>query len=460
MKDFSVGSIPRHLITFAIPMIMSSLVQAIYAVIDAIWVGRLLGHQALAAVSTTMPVIFFSASLIIGVGIAAAILTGQSFGAKNLDRLRLVISNSLFISIGLSLVVTVVALCGARPVLKLINTPDSILDTATTFLQITILGFGGVTIYQWFNGLMNGLGNARTPLLMQLATIGLNTVLAPLLILGIGTGKPLGVAGSALATLIANVFGVILVIILYRRNTFLRTLGFAWKFDWPLAKKILIMGIPMSLQMIVVSASFLLITSLVNKFGEAVTAAFGIGSRVDQFAFMTIIAVSGAISSMTAQNIGANKAERIPLIIRWGLIVSVCFSLFFLVLAYGFAKPIAHLFTNDALVVQHTIAYFKIVCFAYVGFAILFSFQGVVRGAGDTMSSLIIVSCSMMFIRIPLCYYLAEKTSLHEYGLWLGMTISILIGAIVFWLYYLSGRWKLAAAKGQSIHGAPAPSVA
>jgi putative MATE family efflux protein len=454
MKDFSVGSIPRHLIAFSVPMIISSLVQSAYAVIDAIWVGRLIGHQALAAVSTTMPVIFFSASLIIGTGIASAILTGQSYGAKNFDRLKLVVVNSLIISLILSVVVTIGALLLARPILLLINTPLAILDTATTFLQISILGFTGVSIIQWFSMLLNGLGNARTPLFMQMATIGLNIVLAPILILGIGTGKPMGVAGSAIATVIANVFGVILVIILYRRNVFLKKLGFVWKIDPVLFRKIFFMGIPMSLQMIVVSASFLVITSLVNKFGETTTAAFGIGSRIDQFAFMTIIAVSGAISSMTAQNIGAGKSERIPLIVKWGIMVSLGFALFFLVLAFGFARPIAGIFTNDALVIQKTIEYFRIVCFAYLGFAVLFSFQGVVRGAGDVVSSLVIVASAMMFFRIPLCYFLAEKTPLRENGLWLGMTISIILGAIIFWIYYLSVRWKLAAAKSNH-HGMP-----
>jgi putative MATE family efflux protein len=442
MKDFTQGSILRHLLVFSLPMIANNLIQAIYGVIDAFWVGRLVGHEALAAVSTAMPVIFFTASLLIGLGVAATIMTGQAYGAKNNAMVSRIISNSFLGFMSIALCLTVVGIVSAPFIVHLLNAPPVIEHDAIAFLQISIAGFAFITITQWFAGLLSGLGDAKRPLIIQIATIVCNIILAPILISGIGLWKPLGVAGSAWATVISSCGGSLLVVWMYRRHTFLKTLPFSWKLDWQLVKKMFIMGVPMSLQMIVVSSSFLLIVALANIYGEYVTAAYGIGGRVDQFAFMTILAVCMAISSITAQNIGAGRLERVKSTARWGVLVAFCFGLFFFTVVNLTAHTLAGFFTTDRQVIDETVGYFRYVSFAYFGIALLFAFQGIARGAGDMVSSLLIVATSMVFLRLPLCWALSEYTPLREKGLWLGITLSALTGGLIFWGYYLLGRWK------------------
>ena len=442
MKDFTQGSILRHLLIFSLPMIANNLIQAIYGVIDAFWVGRLVGHEALAAVSTAMPVIFFTASLLIGLGIAATIMTGQAYGARDTVLLSRIISNSFLGSMGIALGLTAAGILLAPLIVRLLNAPPVIEHDAIVFLRISIAGFSFITITQWFAGLLSGLGDAKRPLIIQVVTIVLNIILAPVFISGIGLWKPMGVAGSAWATVISTAVGALLVAWMYRRHTYLKALPFSRKPNWQLVKRMFILGLPMSLQMIVVSFSFLLIVALVNIYGEHVTAAYGIGVRVDQFAFMTILAVCMAISSITAQNIGAGRFERVRVTARWGVLVSLCFGLFFFAVVNLASRTLAGFFTTEPRVIDETVGYFRYVSFAYFGIALLFAFQGIARGAGDMVSSLLIVAMAMVILRLPLCWALSEYTPLREKGLWLGIALSALTGGLIFWGYYIGGRWK------------------
>jgi Na+-driven multidrug efflux pump len=192
MKDFTQGSILRHLLIFSLPMIANNLIQAIYGVIDAFWVGRLVGHEALAAVSTAMPVIFFTASLLIGLGIAATIMTGQAYGARDTVLLSRIISNSFLGSMGIALGLTAAGILLAPLIVRLLNAPPVIEHDAIVFLRISIAGFSFITITQWFAGLLSGLGDAKRPLIIQVVTIVLNIILAPVFISVSGSGSPWG----------------------------------------------------------------------------------------------------------------------------------------------------------------------------------------------------------------------------------------------------------------------------
>jgi putative MATE family efflux protein len=210
----------------------------------------------------------------------------------------------------------------------------------------------------------------------------------------------------------------------------------------PTIQRIIALGLPLGLQMIVVSSSFIFILSLANKFGPTITAVFGIGSRVDQFAFLAMFAVTAAISAMTAQNFGAGKLERIISVSKWGVLISAGLSLIFFTAVTVFPDSITGLFTKDLEVIRLTRNYFHYVSFSYLALAVLFTYQGVLRGVGDTITSFIIVSCSMVVLRVPICYCLSHYTPMQESGLWLGITISSTFGALTFYLYYAAGRWK------------------
>jgi putative MATE family efflux protein len=442
MKDFTVGNIPKMMFAFLVPLLLSNTLQAFYILIDAMWAGRLVGSAGVAIIATGMPVIFFLSSFLGGIVVGSSILAGQAFGSHNRGMLSDIISSSAIGAVALSVFISILGILFSGPLLRLINTPAPIFHQARVFLILIIAGMTLSTLTQWFSAMMNATGDSRTPFNILLVSLVLNAVLAPCLITGARILPPLGIAGSALSTIIANTAAAVICFFVWRSHHLSEIAPFRLRVHWDTLRTIVAVGFPLALQMLIVSSSFLFILSLVNRFGTNVTAAFGIGSRVDQFALLASFAVTAAVSAMTAQNVGAGKLERIAEITRWGVLFSLGLSLLFSGAVMLFPDAIASLFTRDRDVVLLTRHYFRIVGISYLALAVSFSLQGVLRGAGDTFGSFLIIACSMIFIRIPLCYLLAERTPLHEAGLWTGITITAFAGMVAFYLYYASGRWK------------------
>jgi putative MATE family efflux protein len=410
--------------------------------IDAMWAGRLLGSSGVAIVATGMPVMFFLTSLISGIVVGAAILAGQAYGSGNREMLSDIVSTSAIGMGATALLLSVLGVVFCEPLLKLINTPAPLLHGAHVFLTLIIASMTLGALGQWFASMLNATGDSRTPFKILLITLVLNAVLAPVLITGAHILPPMGIAGSALSTIISNVVGGIICYGVWRNHRLSEIAPFRFQVHFDTLRKIIDLGFPLAMQMLIVSSSFLFIFSLANRFGQNVTAAFGIGSRVDQFASMAAFAVAAAISAMTAQNVGAGKIERIPEIARWGVLLSTGMALLFSGMVILFPDAITGLFTREPAVLAVTRHYFRIAGFSYVAFAFLFAYQGVLRGACDTFGSFIMIACSMIFLRVPLCFVLSHYTPLKETGLWVGILISAIAGAVAFYLYYASGRWK------------------
>ena len=443
MQDFTEGKIFKKIVLFTLPIIIGDILQSIYIVIDAIWVGRLIGYEALAAVSVSTPLIFFLMSLIIGINSATNILVAQSYGAKKHDLLSKVLTNSSFTVLVLCLLISSISIIFARRLLVLINTPQNIQQDAYIYLVIIAGGLILQAAYYWFSVVLRGLGNSKTPLMLLIMSVVLNIAITPLLIVGAGPLPKLGVAGSAwgtvLSTLVTTIIGYVYLI---RKNHFLDIANWHLKLDIQIIKKIFSIGIPVSFQMFIKSLSALLLISLVNTFGPIVIATYGIGIRLDMFAFMPALSIGIAVSSMAAQNLGARKIERVPEILRWALLLSLCIAGIVFTLLNVFPRQIAALFTQSSEVSLNAVQYIHIVSFGYILFAIMFAFNGIIRGAGDTMVQLLITVISLIVLRIPLAYFLANHTLLKEIGIWIALPAGVFVATILNISYYLSGRWK------------------
>ena len=442
MKDFTQGNILKHLIIFALPIVISNLIQSIYTIIDGIWVGQLLGHEAFAAVSTSQPVVFFMVSILIGVGIATSILAGQSYGAKNMEALSKVLFTSFFTSLLLVVCISGSGILWSDDIINLINTPSNIKESARIFLVIILEGMIFNFIYQWFTSVLNGIGDSKTPTILLIISVILNIALAPLFIVGYGPVPAMGIAGSALATVFSNCVINLIAFFIIRKHTLLQHEKFNLKFDFDIFKKMISIAVPSSLQMLTVSLASLLIVSLVNKFGENVTAAFGVGMRIDQFSMFSSMAISTAASAMTSQNLGAGKNERVDDILKFSVMIAMAIALLFFAIVMIWPELVASIFTSNKNVIAHSVDYFRWSALGYIGFAILFTYQGVIRGSGDALNNFMIVAFSILVFRLPLSYCLSEFTPLKELGLWVAMPISVFVGALGFYFYYQTGNWK------------------
>ena len=452
MRDFTQGSILKHLVLFSLPLMGTSMLQAVFGVIDAMWVGHLIGKDALAAVSAAMPAIFFLVALLMGMGMATTILVGQSYGSKNYEFLAKVLSNSFMLSLALAIIIAVFGISLSAQILEITNTPLSIRPMAQSFMTVILGGLIFSLITNWFSGVLNGVGDSKTPFRIMCINILLNIVFAPVLITGRiyipGTGvdirlfDALGVAGSALSTVIASAIGTVIYYFSLRHLHIFQKAKFHFKLDMEMMKKIISLGWPASLQMIIVSGSGLIIVSLANKFGADITAAYGVAFRTDQFGAMAIFSIGIALTSIVAQNIGANKYDRVKETLRYGLYFAAGLGLLYAVIVNLFPGQIAGMYTKDPAVIAAVTSYFRYAGVSFVGFGVMFCYLGVVRGAGDTFGALVMVAINLIIVRTPVCYALAEWTPMKENGLWLGLTVGTFAGAFLYYLYYKSGRWK------------------
>lgn len=439
-QDFTEGSIPRHLITFAIPMFIGNALQALYNTVDSIWVGRFLGTSGLGAVSVSFPVIFATVALATGIGMATTTLVAQHSGAKDMPMVRRAIGNSFIIMAGLGVLSGAVGVAFRVPLLRLINTPSELIDMAQSYLGIVLAGTVATFIYNLISAALRGLGDSRTPLLFLIYATVMNIVLDPLMIFGVWPFPRMGVAGAALATIVSQAFSGILGVIHMARIGLIKWDRDEWRPDRRLLSQTFGIGLPAGIQQIIVSLGMLTLTSLVNSFGAVVTAAFGVGGRLDQFAFMPAMTVGLSVSALVGQNLGARKYDRVKEVVRASVRLTVAITAVVSLVAVGVPGILLGIFTSDPAVLAEGTAYLRTVGLAYIPYALMFTLSGILRGAGDTVPSMLISMITLWAVRIPLAVYLSRIFGSR--GIWMGLAASPVMGAALNYAYYLSGRWR------------------
>lgn len=441
--DFTVGSIPRHLLFFSLPMFLGNLLQTMYNTVDSIWVGRFLGPDALGAVSVGFPIIFALVSFVMGISMATTVMVAQYFGAKQHDLVQKTIQNSLVLLIAGGFIVSILGVVFHRQLLELINTPQELLEDASSYLVIYLSGLLFMFLYNVLGAILRGLGDSKTPLVYLAYATVLNIILDPILIFGLGPIPKMGVAGAALATVISQAVSAFLGMKYLKEKKLIGTWQ-GFRPDWNLISKTFKIGIPAGVQQTVVSLGQLVVNSLINSFGKVVVAAFAIGVRLEGFAFMPIMSLSLATSAVAGQNLGAGKTKRAQKTLYWSVLFVVAIASFVGILLFIAPNVWLSVFTKDKAVMAVGREYIRILAFSYIPFGVMFVINGLIRGAGDTMATMITSIISLWFIRVPLAYYLAQTIGLGSRGVWLSMAIGPIFGFAFSYLYYRTGRWRRA----------------
>ncbi|MBN1794052.1 MAG: MATE family efflux transporter [Candidatus Omnitrophica bacterium] len=443
MQNFTHGNITKQLFLFSLPIIAGDILQSLYHVIDAVWVGRLIGHEALAAIAVCSPLLFSLFAVLIGLGIATNILVGQSYGSGNIDYLRKVLTNSFITIMIFCGAIAVIAIIFSSQILSLINTPETIHRDAQTYLVIILGGVIFRAAFSWFSGVLRGLGDSKTPLSLLAISAGINLIVTPLLIVGAGPLPAFGIAGSALASVFAFFVSIFLGYVYFIRKNPLLQIG-DWDFtpDGKIIRQLFTVGMPVSGQLVLKALSWMVLMSLVNMFGPSVTAAYGIGMRIDMFAFLPCLSIGIAVSTMVAQNLGAQQSERVPRILQSAVPFSLSFAILFYFLVNTYPYQITSIFTSNAFVLMHASRYLEIVSVGYLAFAFIFALQGVIRGAGDTKYLLLFAFIAIVCVKIPLAYFLVGRTTLRESGIWLAILMGTFAVMLLNCLYYVSGKWR------------------
>ena len=441
------GAIAPTLFFFTLPILASNVLQSLNGSVNSIWVGHYLGEAALTATSNANTILFFLLTLVFGVGMAATILVGQSVGARDVAQAKRVVGTSATFFVVGSLIIAALGGVATQPLLAVMQTPSDAMPYATAYLRIIFAAIPFLFAYTFLMMVLRGAGDSKTPFFFLVLSVLLDIALNPLLIFGAGPIPRLGIAGSALATLIAQVVSLAsLLVHLYRARHFLWLHGAEWRLLRPdprLLRALIVKGLPMGLQMIVLSGASIAVISLVNRFGSQTTAAYGAALQLWNYIMMPALAVGMAASSMAAQNVGARRWDRVRRTAVTGVLFNVLMTGALVVILYLFNRPALSLFLpdgSDALALaQHINA---IVVWSFVLFGISMVLGGVVRSTGAAVPPLIVLFVSLWLIRLPLAVALMGPWQAD--GIWWSFPVGAGVSAVLMWLYYRYGGWRRA----------------
>ncbi len=438
MRSLTEGNEAASIITFALPMLIGNVFQQLYMMVDSVVVGRGVGKEALAAVGASFPIIFLMVSLIIGVTMGASIMLSQYFGARDFRKLRATVETTVIFLFFAAVLVTVLGLVLSGSILRALQTPPAVFHLARQYLIVMFAGMLFLFGYNTVSAVLRGLGDSKNPLYFLMIATAVNIVLDLLFVLVFRWG----VAGAAWATVLAQGFSFLIGIIYLQRSPheFLHLRIGSIRFDREIFRTILQVGLPSGIQQSLVALGFIALTRIVNPFGTNVIAGYTAASRLDTFASMPAMNLSMAISTFVGQNLGAQKPERVRKGYLYTLLMAGAISLVMTAIMIGFRRPLIGLFSGDPAVVAIGGEYLLIVSLFYVVFSSMFITGGVLRGAGDTMTQMVITLLALWVVRIPVSALLSSLAG--STGIWWGIPAGWVVGFAATFIYFLGGRWK------------------
>ncbi len=441
-NDFTKGDVKAHLIKFAAPFLISSLLQNLYSIVDTICVGQIVGKAGLAAVANSFPVMMLIISLFLGFSIGLVILIGQFAGANDTANIKRCFEtgNAFFLSAAFIMTVTGILLCG--PLLNLMNTPADAFENARGYLTIIFGGMIFTAIYNLASAYLRGLGDSKTPMYFVLIATLLNIPLDIAFIGGFWIIPKMGVPGAAWATIISQaVSSVLCITYLTKKNHIIEFKLSAMRFYRDIFKKMVRLGVYSAIQQSLLAISFTVMTSFVNGFGTLYVASFGAGARIDAMVIIPAQAIGQSVGAVAAQNIGAKQYGRAKKTLRWGALFAASFNLLIAAGVFIFGKEIISLFTSEPDVILAGAEYLSYAAVFYVPFGIMMCINGLLQGAGDTMAPMIFSIVSAYAIRIPAALLLAHVFHMGITGIYTGMISGPIMTTIIATIYYFAGRW-------------------
>ena len=432
----TVGSPAGHIFYFALPLLAGSFLQQFYNMVDSWVVGNFVGDGALAAVGVGAPVIFLFSSLFMGVSNGGTVVIAQFFGAGKPERVRDAIDTVYTAFVCGAVPLSVIAVLLVRPLLFALRVEDAAYAEAYTYLLVVCAGLVGTIGYNLNSGILRGLGNSRTTLLFLAVSTVLNIALDLLFVLVFRWG----VFGAALATIIAQasswLFGLVYI---NRAYPDYAIRPFCFRFDRELFREIMRIGLPSGLHMSLVALGSMVVMSKINSYGHDFTAAYNVGSKLDSMAFLPIQSLASAVVAYVGQNMGAKQMDRVRKGVRITVFSSLAWAAVMLVLI-PLGPTLIGFFSDTPAVIEAGARYLECIMPFYLLFSVMFCLNNAMQGAGDSMFSMINAILSLILVRVPMVYYLANRFG-PDY-MYYGIGIGWVVGCTLSIVYYFSGRWK------------------
>ncbi|MCP1123305.1 MATE family efflux transporter [Bacillus sp. 3103sda1] len=430
---------------FLIPLLLSNVLQSLGQLFGMVVVGRWLGINDLAAISAFFPLFFLLISFVIGIGSGSSILIGQAFGARNEERLKAIVGTTLTFTFVLGAILAVVGSMFAMDIMRLVGTPENIIDISVHYARILFIFMPVLFLYFAYTTFMRGTGDSKTPFYFLIVSTGLNMALLPILIFGwLGLPK-LGVYGAAYASVISTIVTFIILLIYLRKTKhplqFDATVRKYLRMDGDLLKLLLRLGIPASINMILVSLSEIAVISFVNRFGSDATAAYGVVNQVASYVQMPAVSLGITVSIFAAQSIGANQFDRLQKVIRAGLVMNYVIGGILISFIYLFSKEILALFLTSQSTIEIAHSLIMITLWSYLIFGHAQIIGATMRASGTVLWPTIFAVISIWGVEVPVAYFLSYHTSLGIKGIWIGYPAAFIVSLLLQYGYYRLS-WK------------------
>jgi putative MATE family efflux protein len=433
--DFTQGSILKQLIAFSGPIMLTNLLQISYQFVDSLWIGNLLGANALGVVSISGTIIFIVLSFVIGLNNAALTILSQQKGKNNEDGLKRYLNAFVVMMTIIAGVLGLIGYIFAENFLAILGTPESMMTDAIAYLRINFLGILFLFGYNFISTVLRSLGDSRTPLRFVTIAVILNIVLDPLFISGFNWGVDGAAYATVLSQAVAFIYGMIYVL-----SKKLAPFSVPKLPSWSEVGMILNLGIPSGLQMAVISAGSAAIMSVVTTFGGGVVAGFSAAQRLDSLVMLPAHALSTAVSSMAGQNIGVRNWNRVSQIAKYGVLYNFLVMVVIGILIIFFAEFGMMLFIQEEEAVTFGTRYLQIIALCYPFLGINFILNGIVRAAGAMYQVLVLNIISFWILRYPLSAVFSYLFG--DIGIAVGMGTSFLVSSIIAFLYFRFGKWR------------------
>ena len=440
-NDLSEGSVSRQLIRFSVPFLISNLVQSLYSVADMLIVGNFSGTAAVSGVNIGSQITHVLTMLVLGFCTGGTILVSQYMGARDYEGVKKTISTLITALLVGGIAITVIMFLLIDPSLRLLETPVESYQEAKNYLTVTIAGILFIFAYNAFSAILRGMGDSKRPFYFVLISCVTNIVLDLVLVAGFG----MGALGAAIATVFSQAVSVVLCIIYLRARDFVFDFKpSSFKIDREYLGKILKIGSPAAIQSGVTSISFMFITALVNTTGGVnASAAVGIVGKFNSFAIMPASAMSASVSTMCAQNIGANKWDRAIKTCKIGTGIAWVIGICIFAIAQIFPVQILSMFDRNPDMIEYGVQYMRAFAFDYILVPFVFCVTSLFTGAGHTGFAMMSNMISALLLRIPAAYIFSAVFGLGLFGIGLGAPVASLGSCALIIGFLISGKWKV-----------------
>lgn len=435
--DMTSGSIVRLLIAFSLPLLMGNIFQQLYNTVDSLVVGNFVGKEALAAVGSTTPVINTLITFFNGVSLGATVIISRYFGAHNDERLHAAIETTLALTFISGVVCTVVGIYGAPWLLRLMDTPEDVLPSASVYLKIYFAGVSGLLLYNMGSGILRAVGDTRRPLYFLIFSSIMNIILDLLFVIVFH----MGISGVAYATIISQFVSSFLILYLLTKSR--ENYRFVWKdlrVDLSIVRQIFSVGLPAGLQQAITSFSNVYVQSYINGFGSGCMAGWSSYSKIDTFVMLPMMSMGQATTTFVSQNIGAKNLERAKKGANRALLMSITISVAIAAILWLLAPQFVSLFTQDQEVVSYGVLFLRQNIFFLAISSLTQVYSGTLRGVGNSTTPMILMLVSYVAFR-QVYLYLVKQVCYIPSLIGFGYPAGWIVCALLTTLYYWFSGW-------------------